>query len=90
MAELLKNVTIADFSQMGQGGIATQKLGDMGADVIKIEPPRGEYLLRVCPSGHQYCIERLLTGFRNDSRWVGANLDRRLGTDRGTLLRCLF
>jgi crotonobetainyl-CoA:carnitine CoA-transferase CaiB-like acyl-CoA transferase len=44
----LENVTIADFSQMQQGGWATQKLGDMGADVIKIEPAGGE-LIRTAP-----------------------------------------
>lgn len=44
----LADVTIADFSQMQQGGWATQKLGDMGADVIKIEPAGGE-LVRTAP-----------------------------------------
>ncbi|WP_232700768.1 CaiB/BaiF CoA transferase family protein [Halobacterium wangiae] len=44
----LEDVTIADFSQMQQGGWATQKLGDMGADVIKIEPAGGE-LVRTAP-----------------------------------------
>lgn len=44
----LAGVTIADFSQMQQGGWATQKLGDMGADVIKIEPAGGE-LVRTAP-----------------------------------------
>lgn len=44
----LAGVTIADFSQMQQGGWATQKLGDMGADIIKIEPAGGE-LVRTAP-----------------------------------------
>ena len=48
MATPLDDVTIADFSQMQQGGWATQKLGDMGADVIKIEPAGGE-LVRTAP-----------------------------------------
>lgn len=44
----LAGVTIADFSQMQQGGWATQKLGDMGADVVKVEPAGGE-LVRSAP-----------------------------------------
>lgn len=42
MQQILEDVTIADFTQLMQGSWAAQKLGDMGADVIKIEPPHGE------------------------------------------------
>jgi len=42
MVQPLDDVTIADFTQLMQGAWASQKLGDMGADVIKIEPPEGE------------------------------------------------
>ncbi|WP_225336135.1 CaiB/BaiF CoA transferase family protein [Halomicrobium urmianum] len=38
----LEDVTIADFTQLMAGGWSTQKLGDMGADVIKIERPSGD------------------------------------------------
>ena len=38
----LEDVTVADFTQLMAGAWATQKLGDMGADVVKIEPPHGE------------------------------------------------
>ncbi len=38
----LEDVTVADFTQLMAGGWATQKLGDMGADVIKIERPSGD------------------------------------------------
>ena len=34
--QALGDVTIADFTQLMAGGWAAQKLGDMGADVIKI------------------------------------------------------
>jgi len=43
MARALDGVTIADFTQMMQGPWATQKLADMGADVIKIERLDGEW-----------------------------------------------
>lgn len=38
----LEDVTVADFTQLMAGAWAAQKLGDMGAEVIKIEPPHGE------------------------------------------------
>ena len=38
----LEDVRVADFTQLMAGGWSTQKLGDMGADIIKIEPPGGE------------------------------------------------
>jgi crotonobetainyl-CoA:carnitine CoA-transferase CaiB-like acyl-CoA transferase len=47
MEQVLSDVVIADFTQMMQGGWASQKLGDMGADVVKIEPPHGEAERRV-------------------------------------------
>jgi crotonobetainyl-CoA:carnitine CoA-transferase CaiB-like acyl-CoA transferase len=39
----LEGVVVADFTQLMQGPYATQILGDMGADIIKIEPPRGDW-----------------------------------------------
>jgi crotonobetainyl-CoA:carnitine CoA-transferase CaiB-like acyl-CoA transferase len=40
----LKGVIVADFTQLAQGPWATQMLGDMGADIIKIEPPKGDWM----------------------------------------------
>ena len=42
----LSGVRIADFTQLLQGPLATQMLGDMGADIIKIEPPNGDFFRR--------------------------------------------
>lgn len=43
MDQALEDVVVADFSQMMQGPWATQKLAEMGADVIKIERLGGEW-----------------------------------------------
>jgi crotonobetainyl-CoA:carnitine CoA-transferase CaiB-like acyl-CoA transferase len=40
----LKGLVVADFSQLAQGPWATQMMGDMGAEVIKIEPPKGDWM----------------------------------------------
>lgn len=40
----LRGLVVADFSQLAQGPWATQMLGDMGAEVIKIEPPKGDWM----------------------------------------------
>lgn len=40
----LRGLVVADFSQLAQGPWATQMLGDMGADIIKIEPVKGDWM----------------------------------------------
>lgn len=40
----LEGLVVADFTQLAQGPWATQMLGDMGADIIKIEPEKGDWM----------------------------------------------
>lgn len=40
----LSHIRVLDFSQLLQGPFCTQILGDLGADVVKIEKPGGEWM----------------------------------------------
>ncbi|AZG11196.1 CoA transferase [Pigmentiphaga sp. H8] len=48
----LKDVRVLDMTGALSGPVATQILGDMGADIIKIEPPEGDSIRDLGPSRH--------------------------------------
>ncbi len=73
----LRGVRILEFSQAIYGALAGQLLGDAGADVIKIEPPWGDFS-RVAHEGHG----------RDSTMWLGTNRSKRnltinLRTEKG-------
>ena len=42
MGKALEGVRILDMTHVQSGPVCTQMLGFLGADVIKLEPPRGD------------------------------------------------
>ena len=48
----LAGVRVVDLTTVLMGPLATQLMGDMGADIIKIEPPDGDVTRDIGPSRH--------------------------------------
>lgn len=71
----LKGLVVADFTQLAQGPWATQMLGDMGGDIIKIEPVKGDWMRRYAyanmyPGGESISF----VSFNRNKRSIALNL----------------
>ena len=52
MTQPLEGIRILDLTSVVMGPFATQLLGDLGADIVKIEPPDGDILRHIAPMRH--------------------------------------
>src|SRR5690606_39853527 len=69
MYALLQGLRVLDLTRLLPGAYATQLLGDLGAEVLKIEDPwQGEYMRRMPPH---------LTGTRASRLFWGLNRNKK-------------
>ena len=50
---MLKGLFVVDVSQLGPGPFSTRLLADLGAEVIKVEPPHGDPTREIIPGSYE-------------------------------------
>ncbi|PYC46878.1 CoA transferase [Litorivita pollutaquae] len=83
---ILDGVRVIDLTSVVFGPLATQMLGDLGADVIKVEGPDGDLLRQVQPSRNKLMGAAFLGANRNKRSVV---LDLKTQADRDRLQKLL-
>jgi len=83
---ILDGVRIIDLTSIIFGPLATQMLGDLGADVIKVESPEGDLIRQIQPSRNPMMGAAYLGANRNKRSIV---LDLKTEPDRARLRKLL-
>ncbi len=79
MAGPLTGYRIIDLTQMISGPVATMLLGDQGADVIKVEPPGGDFVRRY--GGRRAELPAMFASTNRNKRSIVINLKDTRGLD---------
>ena len=83
---ILDGVKVIDLTSVVFGPLATQMLGDLGADVIKVESPEGDLARQIQPSRNKLMGAAYLGANRNKRSVV---LDLKTPADRDRLRKLL-
>jgi crotonobetainyl-CoA:carnitine CoA-transferase CaiB-like acyl-CoA transferase len=78
MIPLLKGLRILDLTSVILGPYGTQVLGDLGAEVIKVEPPEGDSMRPVAPVA-EAGISAIFANFNRNKRSVVLDLKTEAG-----------
>jgi formyl-CoA transferase len=78
---ILDGIRIIDLTSIVFGPLATQMLGDLGADVIKVEDPGGDLVRKVQPS-RNHLMGAAFLGANRNKRGVTLDLKTQAGRDR--------
>jgi crotonobetainyl-CoA:carnitine CoA-transferase CaiB-like acyl-CoA transferase len=86
MIPLLKGLRILDLTTVILGPYGTQILGDLGAEVIKVEPPEGDSMRPVAPLAAP-SLSAIFANFNRNKRSVA--LDLKTGAGKAALWKLI-